>query len=62
MKDLALVLGGGGVARIAWMTGLLFGLGEEGVDMRRADMMAGTSAGSTVAAKTRQHVIAEGSI
>jgi NTE family protein len=32
MNDRALVLGGGGVAGIAWMTGLLFGLSEEGFD------------------------------
>jgi NTE family protein len=51
MKDRALVLGGGGVAGIAWMTGLIFGLSERGVDLRTADMMVGTSAGSAVAAQ-----------
>jgi NTE family protein len=51
MKDRALVLGGGGVAGIAWMTGLLFGLGEEGVDLRNAELILGTSAGSAVAAQ-----------
>jgi NTE family protein len=51
MNDRALVLGGGGVAGIAWITGLLFGLSEEGVVLRNADLILGTSAGSTVAAQ-----------
>jgi NTE family protein len=51
MNDRALVLGGGGVAGIAWITGLLFGLSEEGVDLRNADLILGTSAGSAVAAQ-----------
>jgi NTE family protein len=51
MKDRALVLGGGGVAGIAWITGLLFGLSEHGVDLRTAELIVGTSAGSAVAAQ-----------
>jgi NTE family protein len=51
MKDRALVLGGGGVAGIAWMTGLLFGLSENGVELRNAELILGTSAGSAVAAQ-----------
>ena len=51
MKDRALVLGGGGVAGIAWTTGLLFGLSEHGVDLRTAEMIVATSAGSAVAAQ-----------
>jgi NTE family protein len=51
MKDRALVLGGGGVAGIAWTTGLLFGLSEHGVDLGSADLIVGTSAGSAVAAQ-----------
>ena len=51
MKNRALVLGGGGVAGIAWTTGLLFGLSEHGVDLRTADLVVGTSAGSAVAAQ-----------
>ncbi|MEV5301633.1 patatin-like phospholipase family protein [Amycolatopsis methanolica] len=47
----ALVLGGGGVAGIAWQTGLLHGLSESGVDVLGADRFIGTSAGSTVAAQ-----------
>jgi NTE family protein len=51
MTTRALVLGGGGVAGIAWETGLLVGLAEAGVDGRQADLFLGTSAGSTVAAQ-----------
>ena len=45
----ALVLGGGGVAGIAWETGVLFGLREAGLDLSDADLLVGTSAGSVVA-------------
>lgn len=51
MKDRALVLGGGGVAGIAWMTGLLLGLSEQEVDLRKADVVVGTSAGATLGAQ-----------
>ncbi|MGY1666584.1 patatin-like phospholipase family protein [Geodermatophilus sp. SYSU D00696] len=44
----ALVLGGGGVAGIAWELGLLSGLAAAGVDVRDADLVVGTSAGSVV--------------
>jgi NTE family protein len=47
----ALVLGGGGIAGAAWMTGLLRGLAEAGQDVTGADLVVGTSAGSTVAAQ-----------
>src|SRR5215813_5029102 len=47
----ALVLGGGGVAGIAWITGLLTGLAEVGDDLTGADLIIGTSAGATVAAQ-----------
>src|SRR5271154_6205838 len=47
----ALVLGGGGVAGIAWITGLLAGLADAGQDVTQADLIVGTSAGSTVAAQ-----------
>jgi NTE family protein len=49
--DEALVLGGGGVAGIAWMTGLLAGLAEAGQDVSGAGVLIGTSAGATVAAQ-----------
>ncbi|WP_308252210.1 patatin-like phospholipase family protein [Pseudonocardia sp. KRD291] len=44
------MLGGGGLAGIAWLYGLLTGLAETGVDLRRADLVVGTSAGSSVGA------------
>src|SRR5215813_11477834 len=47
----ALVLGGGGVAGIAWMTGLLTGLADAGDDVTGADLIIGTSAGANVAAQ-----------
>jgi NTE family protein len=48
----ALVFGGGGVAGIAWITGLLAGLAEAGQDVTaNADVLIGTSAGATVAAQ-----------
>ena len=47
----ALVLGGGGVAGIAWITGLLAGLAETGDDVTGADVLIGTSAGAAVAAQ-----------
>jgi len=47
----ALVLGGGGVAGIAWVTGLLAGLAEAGQDVTDADVVIGTSAGANVAAQ-----------
>jgi NTE family protein len=46
-----LVLGGGGVAGIAWMTGLLAGLADAGPDVTGVDLVIGTSAGATVAAQ-----------
>ena len=46
----ALVLGGGGVAGIAWEVGVIHGLMREGVDLSDADLIVGTSAGSVVGA------------
>ncbi|MFD0305228.1 patatin-like phospholipase family protein [Streptomyces sp. NPDC127119] len=51
MTRRGLVLGGGGVAGVAWQTGLLTGLLEGGVDILEADVVVGTSAGATVAAQ-----------
>jgi NTE family protein len=51
MSGQALVLGGGGVAGIAWTTGLLAGLAAHGQDLTGADLIVGTSAGATVAAQ-----------
>jgi NTE family protein len=50
-NERALVLGGGGVAGIAWMTGLLAGLADAGQDVTAADLVIGTSAGANVAAQ-----------
>lgn len=47
----ALVLGGGGVAGVAWELGILAGLHDAGVDVRDADVIIGTSAGSVVGAQ-----------
>jgi len=49
----ALVLGGGGAVGIAWELGLLAGLATGGVDVREADTVIGTSAGSAVGAMLR---------
>lgn len=51
MTGRTLVLGGGGITGIAWMLGLLAGLAERGVDLRAADDIVGTSAGSVVGAQ-----------
>jgi NTE family protein len=45
----ALVLGGGGVAGIAWITGLLTGLADAGQDVTGADVIVGTRAGTGTA-------------
>jgi NTE family protein len=47
----ALVLGGGGSTGVAWLVGMMSGLAEGGVDIRRADSVIGTSAGSIVGAR-----------
>ncbi len=52
-----LVLGGGGVAGIAWETGLLAGVIAAGVDLGAADAVVGTSAGSVVAINLRAGAI-----
>ncbi|MDM7885130.1 MULTISPECIES: patatin-like phospholipase family protein [Curtobacterium] len=49
----ALVLGGGGVAGIAWEVGVLSALQDAGVDLDAADLVVGSSAGSVVGAFVR---------
>jgi len=49
----AFVLAGGGATGIAWEAGVIMGLRDGGVDVREADTMIGTSAGSMVAAHLR---------
>ncbi|MCV7289271.1 patatin-like phospholipase family protein [Mycolicibacterium wolinskyi] len=55
MSKRALVLAGGGIAGIAWETGILRGIADESPNTARAllasDVLVGTSAGSTVAAQ-----------
>ncbi len=46
--DRSLVLGGGGIFQIAWQTGYLAKTRELGVNLRQADRIVGTSAGSLV--------------
>ncbi len=45
------MLGGGGVTGIAWELGIIAGLLDMGLDLRNADLVVGTSAGSTVGAQ-----------
>ncbi len=59
MASRALVLGGGGVAGIAWATGVLAGLARAGVDLAAADLFIGTSAGSVVGAQLASEVPVE---
>ena len=51
----ALVLAGGGLAGIAWETGVLLGISDEAPEVGQAllgsDVLLGTSAGSAVAAQ-----------
>jgi NTE family protein len=47
----ALVLGGGGASGNAWAIGVIAGLFDAGLDVTQADLVIGTSAGSTVAAQ-----------
>ncbi|MDT5179827.1 MAG: hypothetical protein QOJ95_4025 [Mycobacterium sp.] len=55
MTKRGLVLAGGGLAGIAWETGILQGIADEAPDVAdallAADVLLGTSAGSTVAAQ-----------
>ncbi|QNK83922.1 patatin-like phospholipase family protein [Nakamurella sp. PAMC28650] len=55
MVERGLVLAGGGVAGIAWELGVLLGIRDAAADLRPAivdaDLIVGTSAGSTVAAQ-----------
>jgi NTE family protein len=50
-SERALVLGGGGSLGNAWEIGVIAGLFEAGLDVTKADLIIGTSAGSTVAAQ-----------
>jgi NTE family protein len=54
-----LVLGGGGSAGLAWMTGLLLGLSENGADLATADRFIGTSTGAILAAQLCSGLVIE---
>src|ERR671933_1850216 len=47
----AVVLGGGGSTGNAWLIGVIAGLFDAGLDVTEADLIIGTSAGSTGAAQ-----------
>jgi len=51
MSERALVLGGGGASGNAWEIGVIAGLFDAGLDVTQADLIIGTSAGSTTAAQ-----------
>src|SRR5689334_20100337 len=53
-NNVALVLGAGGSAGQAWQVGVIAGLAEAGLDLTEAaDLVVGTSSGSTTAAWVR---------
>ena len=57
VKNVALVLGGGGSAGHAWTIGVIAGLAEAGIDMTAvADLVIGTSSGATAAAQVRSGI------
>ncbi len=57
--DVALVLGGGGAAGNAWQLGVIAGLADAGYDLTElADLVIGTSAGSTAGAGVRSGMTA----
>jgi NTE family protein len=57
VHNVALVLGGGGAAGQAWQIGIIAGLAEAGLDLTEAaDLVVGTSSGSTTAAWVRSGI------
>jgi NTE family protein len=57
IKNVALVLGGGGSAGHAWTIGVIAGLAKAGIDMTEAaDLVIGTSSGATAAAQVRSGI------
>jgi NTE family protein len=50
-SERALVLGGGGSTGNAWLIGVIAGLFDAGLDVTKADLIVGTSAGATTAAQ-----------
>lgn len=51
MHERALVIGGAGAAGNAWAIGVVAGLLDAGLDVTEADLIVGTSSGSTAAAQ-----------
>jgi NTE family protein len=51
VSERALIFGGGGSAGNAWEIGVIAGLFDAGLDVTEADLIIGTSAGSTAAAQ-----------
>lgn len=49
MLNGAIVLGGGGSLAIGWQLGYLYALEKEGIDIRNADLVIGTSGGAQAA-------------
>jgi NTE family protein len=57
IKNVALVLGGGGSAGHAWTIGIIAGLADAGIDMTEAaDLVIGTSSGATAAGQVRSGI------
>jgi predicted acylesterase/phospholipase RssA len=48
IRDSVVVLDGGGLWGVAWITGIIMGLAEQGIDLAQARAFIGTSAGSIV--------------
>jgi NTE family protein len=59
MEQRALVLGAGGHAATAWELGIITGMADAGVDVRDADVIVGTSAGSRVGVQIRSDLTLE---
>jgi NTE family protein len=51
LSEATVVMGAGGPWGVAWMTGLLFGLEEKGVEVRHPGSMIGSSAGAILGAR-----------
>ena len=57
VKNVALVLGGGGSTGHAWTIGVIAGLAAAGIDLTEAaDLVIGTSSGATAAAQVRSGI------
>lgn len=59
MSGTALVIGGGGSTGNAWALGVLAGLADGGLDVTDADVVVGTSAGSTTAVQALSGAVGE---